>query len=260
MKFYMEKSLNELKKNLTREYANMTATRVLEFYRNDNNQLREQVKDLHEILNGIVKVLQNLHQNKQNQSSMTPPNLKNIATENSSEKSHDITTIDFSINKSFSTPNCLHLETPLNFPINNDLNRTKLNNINKISYSSNIPEERRNMCSKIPENKKLTNQLENIRKIKHHLYLQNRIEIQGNTSKDTSMELVNNRENSNKISTTEHLTKSTNHKTEATEIEELNSTPAKNITEETIAESFYNAFDKKDQNAATEALKEKVTI
>ena len=56
---------------------------------------------------------------------MTPPNLsvnidKNIATENSSEKSHDITTIDFSINKSFSTPNFLHLETPLNFPINDD--------------------------------------------------------------------------------------------------------------------------------------------
>ena len=57
---------------------------------------------------------------------MTPPNLsvnidKNIATENSSEKSHDITTIDFSINKSLSTPNCLCLETPLKFPINNDL-------------------------------------------------------------------------------------------------------------------------------------------
>ena len=49
------------------------------------------------------------------------------------------------------------------------------------------------MRSKIPENKKLTNQLENIRKIKHHLYLQNRIEIQGNASKDTSMESVNNR-------------------------------------------------------------------
>ena len=54
---------------------------------------------------------------------MTPPNLsvsidKNIATENSSEKSHNITTIDFSINKSFSRPNCLHLETPLTFPIN----------------------------------------------------------------------------------------------------------------------------------------------
>ena len=100
----------------------MTSTKdvldILELYKNDNNQLREQVKDPHEILNGIVKVLQNLHQNKQIQSSMTPPNLsvninKNIAAENLSEKSHDITTIDFSINKSFSTPNCLHLETPL---------------------------------------------------------------------------------------------------------------------------------------------------
>ena len=79
MKFYMENSLNELKKNFMREYANMTSTRdvldILELYKNDNNQLREQVKDLHEILNGIVKVLQNLHQNKQNESSMTPPNL-----------------------------------------------------------------------------------------------------------------------------------------------------------------------------------------
>ena len=73
------------------EYANMTSTKdvldILELYKNDNNQLRKQVKDLHEILNGIVKVLQNLHQNKQNQSSMTSPNLsvnidKNIATEN----------------------------------------------------------------------------------------------------------------------------------------------------------------------------------
>ena len=82
---------------------------IIEFYKNDNNQLREQVKDLHKILNG--KVLQNLHQNKENQSSMTPPNLsvnidKNIVTENFSEKSHEITTIDFSINKSFSTRNC----------------------------------------------------------------------------------------------------------------------------------------------------------
>ena len=47
---------------------------------------------------------------------MTPPNLsanidKNIATKNFSENPHDITTIDFSINKSFSTPNCLHLGT-----------------------------------------------------------------------------------------------------------------------------------------------------
>ena len=57
---------------------------------------------------------------------------------------------------------------------------------------------------------KLTNQLENIRKTKHHLYLQNSVEVQGNTSKAT-------------------------------------------------AGSFYNTFDKKDQNTATEALKEKVT-
>ena len=69
----------------------MTSTKdvldILELYMNDNNQLRKHVKDLHEILNGIVKVLQNLHQNKQNQSSMTSSNLsvnvdKNIATEN----------------------------------------------------------------------------------------------------------------------------------------------------------------------------------
>ena len=108
---------------------------------------------------------------------------------------------------------------------------TSLNDINKTSCSSNIPEERRNMRSKIPKNKKLANQLENIRKIKYHLSLHNRVEIQGNTSKDISMELVNNCENSNEISTTKHLTNSTNHKTEATEIQELNSTPAKNITE-----------------------------
>ena len=85
---------------------------ILEFYRNDNNQLGEQVKDLHGILNSIVKVLQNLHQNKQNQSTMTPPNLsvnidKNIVTENSSEKTYGIKAVDFSINKSFSSPNCL---------------------------------------------------------------------------------------------------------------------------------------------------------
>ena len=42
-------------------------------------------------------------------------------------------------------------------------------------------------------------------------------------------------------------------------MEELSSTPAKNITEETTTESFDNTFDKKGQNAATEALKEKVT-
>ena len=65
MKFYMRKSLNKLKKNFMREYVNMTSTKdvldILEHYKNDNNQLREQVKDLHEILNGIVKVLQNLY-------------------------------------------------------------------------------------------------------------------------------------------------------------------------------------------------------
>ena len=59
-----------------------------------------------------------------------------------------------------------HLETPLNLSINNDLNKAKLNDISKTSCSSNIPEQRRNMRSKIPENKKLTNKLENIRKIK----------------------------------------------------------------------------------------------
>ena len=113
------------------------------------------------------------------------------------------------------------------------------------------------MLRKIPESNKLINKLENYRKIKHHLHLQNLVEIQGNTSKDTSMALENNSENSNKISTTERLTKSTNHKTEATEIEESNSTPAKNITEEITAESFCNTVDKKDQNATTEALKKK---
>ena len=54
MKFYMENSSNELKKNFTREYVNMTSAKdtldILEVYRNDNNQLREQVKDLHETL------------------------------------------------------------------------------------------------------------------------------------------------------------------------------------------------------------------
>ena len=68
MKFYMEKSLIELKKNFVRENANMTSTKdlldILELYKNDDNQLREKVKDLPEILNGIVEVLQNLHQNK----------------------------------------------------------------------------------------------------------------------------------------------------------------------------------------------------
>ena len=37
------------------------------------------------------------------------------------------------------------------------------------------------------------------------------------------------------------------------------STPAENITEESTAENFYNTFDKKDQNAATEVLSKKVT-
>ena len=77
---------------------------------------------------------------------MTPPNLsvnidKNIAKENSSEKSHYVTTIDFSINKSCSTPNCLHLETPLNFPINNDLNKTKMTSIKHLvaaTYQKNV--------------------------------------------------------------------------------------------------------------------------
>ena len=34
--------------------------------------------------------------------------------------------------------------------------------------------------------------------------------------------------------------------------------PAKDVTEETTDKNFYNKFDKKDQNAATTALKEKV--
>ena len=89
IKFYMEKSLNELKKNFMREYANMNSTKdmldILELFKNDDSQLREQLKDLQEILDGIVKVFKNLNQNKQNQSSMTPPNRsvhidKNIAT------------------------------------------------------------------------------------------------------------------------------------------------------------------------------------
>ena len=66
---------------------------IQEFYRNNNNQFREQGKDLYKILNGIVKFLKNLNQNKQNQASITPLNLsvninKNIATENSSEMSY----------------------------------------------------------------------------------------------------------------------------------------------------------------------------
>ena len=110
--------------------------------------------------------------------------------------SQDIKKIDFSINKSFSTPNCSHLETPLNFPINNDCNKTKLNDIKNTFYSINIPRKLRNVRSKIPEIKELTNQPE-----KYHL----------STLKDISMAFVNNRENSIRISTTEHPTKSINH-------------------------------------------------
>ena len=70
MNFFMEKCLNKLKKELQEricQYDFIEETvDILEFYRNNSNQLWEQVKDLHEILNGIVKVLQNLHQNKQN--------------------------------------------------------------------------------------------------------------------------------------------------------------------------------------------------
>ena len=49
---------------------------------------------------------------------MNSPNLSvnidnNIAAEDFSEKFHDITTIDFSINETLSTSNSLHLEIPL---------------------------------------------------------------------------------------------------------------------------------------------------
>ena len=49
---------------------------------------------------------------------MNSPNLSvnidnNIAAEDFSEKFHDITTIDFSINETLSTSNSLHLEMPL---------------------------------------------------------------------------------------------------------------------------------------------------
>ena len=103
MKFYMEKGLNGLKKNFTRENANKTSTNdtlgIPDFYKSNNYQLREQIKDVHEILNVIViSDLQSLDQNKQNKSSMTPLNLsvnidKNITTENFSEKSHDLTVV-----------------------------------------------------------------------------------------------------------------------------------------------------------------------
>ena len=44
-------------------------------------------------------------------------------------------------------------------------------------------------------------------------------------------------------------------------MEELNSAPAIDVTEETTADSFSNTFDKKEKknNAATKALKGKVT-
>ena len=59
------------------------------------------------------------------------------------------------------------------------------------------------------------------------------------------MALVNYLRNSIKISTTKHLTKSTNYKTEAPEMEELKHTPAKDVIGETTIESFCNTFDKK---------------
>ena len=103
--------------------------------------------------------------------------------------------------------------------------------------------KRRNIRSKIPESKNLTNQRKNIRNIKHHV------------GKDISIALVNKLENSIRISTTEHPTKSTSDKTETIGMKELNCTPAKNITGEITVESFYNTFAKKDENAATEAFK-----
>ena len=60
------------------------------------------------------------------------------------------------------------------------------------------------------------------------------------------MALVNNCENSIRISTIKHSTKSTNHKAEAREMEELNSTPAKYITKEQTIESYYNTFGRSE--------------
>ena len=119
----MTNSLNELKRNFTREHDNVISTTdrlyILEFYRHDNNHSREQVKDLHEILNEILnlKIICKIYIKKIH-SSMNSPNLSvnidnNIAAENFSEKFHDITTIDFSINESLLTSNSLHLEIPL---------------------------------------------------------------------------------------------------------------------------------------------------
>ena len=75
MNFYVEKSLMNLKRTSWENTPKLLQRRMcfLELYKNDNIQLRKQVKDLPEILNGTVKVLQNVHQNKQSQSSMTPP-------------------------------------------------------------------------------------------------------------------------------------------------------------------------------------------
>ena len=101
------------------------------------------------------------------------------------------------------------------------------------------------MRSKTLENKELTNQLENIRNIKHHLYLHYCVKIQGNVAKVTTKILVNNTKSSVRFFTNEHPTKSTNHKIETTEIEELKPTPAKDITEETTAEIFCKTFNQK---------------
>ena len=72
--------------------------------------------------------------------------------------------------------------------------------------------------------------------MKHYSYLSNQIEIQDNRGKETSMALVNNPENSIRISTKEHLTNPTNNKTEATEMEEQYSIPSKytNTNETTV--------------------------
>ena len=61
------------------------------------------------------------------------------------------------------------------------------------------------------------------------------------------MESVSKLKNSNKIPTTEHLTKSTYHKTktEATEINKPTSTPTKNITEKQLLKAFIIRLMKK---------------
>lgn len=64
MKIYMVNNFNELKKNFSREHANITSTKdmldILEFYKNNNNQLSEQVKHFHGTLNGLVNIFQHL--------------------------------------------------------------------------------------------------------------------------------------------------------------------------------------------------------